>query len=43
MSKRVLVGIVPMNASGMKIPLSTVSHAKLESIALQPNHLLSSG
>jgi hypothetical protein len=40
---KVPFGIVPKNASGINIQLSTVSPAKLETIALRPNHLLSFG
>jgi hypothetical protein len=40
---KVLVGIVPMKASGINIQLSTVSHAKDDNMALQPNPLLSFG
>jgi hypothetical protein len=43
MMSKVLFGIVPIKASGINIQVSTVSHAKLDDIALNPNHLLSFG
>jgi hypothetical protein len=43
MMSKVLFGIVPIKASGINIQVSTVSHAKLDNIALNPNHLLSFG
>jgi hypothetical protein len=40
---KVDIGIVPINARGINIQLSIVSHAKEDNIALHPNHLLSCG